>query len=143
MDDATQLASTEQLCLRLSGRHNECSRSFHVFQRKYHHDVMPGCPLGRAERKESAALTSKPYRISGCRTGHVLQEPCILPSLSPVVWENNEWSRSRHVFQRKCHHDLLWGYRKGEAAAAAVAAAALTSIPDTGFRAVGQATALE
>ncbi|KAH6921095.1 hypothetical protein HPB50_027912 [Hyalomma asiaticum] len=49
---------------------------------------------------------------------------------------NNEWSRSRHVFQCKCHHDLLWGSRKGEATAAAEAARRST-YPQTRYRISG------
>ncbi|XP_065302097.1 uncharacterized protein [Dermacentor albipictus] len=42
-------ASTNQLSLRLPGRHKDCSRSpGHVFQRKCHHDAISGCTLGSA-----------------------------------------------------------------------------------------------
>ncbi|XP_065302096.1 uncharacterized protein [Dermacentor albipictus] len=63
-------ASTNQLSLRLPGRHKDCSRSpGHVFQRKCHHDAISGCTLGSAGAAggHSSILPCFWLRVPTCR----------------------------------------------------------------------------
>ncbi|XP_070385348.1 uncharacterized protein [Dermacentor albipictus] len=135
---AAQWASTDQLSVRLPGRHKECSRSpRRVFQRKCRYDAMSGCAVGTAAAPGNCSLLPcfclRYERLHACRAllrkltkhrrrlyaGGVTQRASTDQFSLRLPGCHKDCGRSPgHVCQRNCHHDAMSGCPLGSAVAA-------------------------
>ncbi|XP_070385347.1 uncharacterized protein [Dermacentor albipictus] len=135
---AAQRASTDQLSVRLPGRHKDCSRSpRRVFQRKCRYDAMSGCAVGTAAAPGNCSLLPcfclRYERLRACRAllrkltkhrrrlyaGGVTQRASTDQFSLRLPGCHKDCGRSPgHVCQRNCHHDAMSGCPLGSAGAA-------------------------